>query len=422
MPTPTGPQARPARVRGTAGVTAAGAAAMIGAGVFAAFAPAAAGAGPWLPVALLLAAAVAYCNATCSARLAARHPEPEGAYVWGRERLGELWGHTAGWSFLVGKAASCAAMALTFASYAAPGWERPVAAAAVATLTVLNMIGLRVTDRAAKVLLAATVAVLAVALAAGAAGGAAEARHLSLSGAWPGSFGLLGAAGMLFFAFTGYSRAAAPDGEVRDPRTTVPRAVALSIGGVLAVYMAVCLAALAVLGPERLADSAAPLVDLVLASGRPGLAPVVAVGAALASLGALLALLPRASRTAAEMAGGGDLPRAPAAARTGRGTPYLAEALLGAAALVLILVADTASAIVFAALGALVYSTIANASALRLGPDENRPPLLIALGGLGGCVVLALSLPLPLVAAGLAVIAAGALVWLLVRALDARGG
>src|SRR5690606_9450996 len=123
----------------------------------------------------------------------------------------------------------------------------------------------------------------------------------------------------------------------------------------------------------------------------------------------------------------GDGRRRRPAPRAGRGAhraghPYLAEALLGAAALVLILVADTASAIVFAALGALVYSTIANASALRLGPDENRPPLLIALGGLGGCVVLALSLPLPLVAAGLAVIAAGALVWLLVRALDARGG
>ncbi|MFW5417942.1 APC family permease [Nocardiopsis sp. CNT-189] len=419
MPTPTGPQARPAQ--GTAGLSAAGAAAMIGAGAFAALAPAAAGAGPWLPVALLLAAAVAYCNATCSARLAARHPEPEGAYVWGRERLGELWGHTAGWSFLVGKAASCAAMALAFASYAAPGWERPAAAAAVAALTALNMLGLRVTDRAAKVLLAATVTVLAVAVAAAAAGGTADPGNLSL-GAWPGSFGLLGAAGMLFFAFTGYSRAAAPEGEVRDPRTAVPRAVALSIGGVLAVYMAVCLAALAVLGPERLAAGAAPLLDLVRASGRPGLAPVVAAGAALACLGGLLALLPRASRTAVEMASAGDLPRALAAVRTGRGAPYLAEPLLGAAALVLVLVADLGAAIVLAALGALVYSTIANASALRLGPEENRPPLLIALGGLGGCVVLALSLPLHLVAAGLAVIAAGALGRLLVRALDARGG
>ncbi|WP_017591785.1 APC family permease [Nocardiopsis potens] len=422
MPTPTGPQARPARARGAAGLGAACAAAMIGAGVFAAFAPAAAGAGPWLPVALLLAAAVAYCNATCSARLAARHPEPEGAYVWGRERLGELWGHTAGWSFLVGKAASGAAMALAFASYVAPGWERPAAAAAVAALTALNMIGVRVTDRAAKVLLAATVTVLAVAVAAAAADGGADLRNLSLSGAWPGSFGLLGAAGMLFFAFTGYSRAAAPEGEVRDPRTTVPRAVALSIGGVLAVYMAVCLAALSVLGPDRLAAGAAPLLDLVRASGRPGLAPVVAAGAALACLGGLLAVLPRASRTAAEMASKGDLPRALAAVRPGKDTPYLAEPLLGAAALLLVLVADLGAAIVLAALGALVYSTIANASALRLGAEENRPPLLIALGGLGGCVVLALSLPLHLVAAGLAVIAAGALGRLLVRTLDARGG
>lgn len=46
------------------------------------------------------------------------------SYVYGRERLGSFWGYLAGWGFLAGKTASCAAMALTVVSYAAPGVGR----------------------------------------------------------------------------------------------------------------------------------------------------------------------------------------------------------------------------------------------------------------------------------------------------------
>ena len=99
---------------------------MIGAGVFSAFAPAAAAAGSGLLIGLALAAVVAYCNAVASAQLAAQYPTSGGTYVYGRERLGEWWGFLAGWGFVIGKTASCAAMALTFAAYAVGGstWEQ----------------------------------------------------------------------------------------------------------------------------------------------------------------------------------------------------------------------------------------------------------------------------------------------------------
>ena len=81
---------------------------------------------------LAIAAVVACCNALSSAWLAARYPQSGGTYVYGRERLGPWWGFAAGWSFCIGKTASCAAMALTVAAYAVPtGWQRPVAAAVV---------------------------------------------------------------------------------------------------------------------------------------------------------------------------------------------------------------------------------------------------------------------------------------------------
>src|SRR6187431_2966913 len=100
---------------------------MIGAGVFAAIGPAAHAAGSGLLIGLGIAAVVAYCNATSSAQLAAVYPESGGTYVYGRERLSPFWGYLAGWGFVVGKTASCAAMALTFGSYAWPDHKRPLA-------------------------------------------------------------------------------------------------------------------------------------------------------------------------------------------------------------------------------------------------------------------------------------------------------
>lgn len=70
---------------------------MLGAGVFAAFGPAANAAGAGLLIGLAIAAVIAYCNATSSARLAAIYPQSGGTYVYGRQRLGAFWGYLAGW-------------------------------------------------------------------------------------------------------------------------------------------------------------------------------------------------------------------------------------------------------------------------------------------------------------------------------------
>ncbi|MFD8849705.1 amino acid permease, partial [Streptomyces sp. NPDC059604] len=134
---------------------------MIGAGVFVAPAPAAGAAGSGLLIGLGLAAVVAYCNATSSARLAARHPESGGTYVYGRERLGDFWGHLAGWGFVIGKTASCAAMSLVVGSYVWPGREHLVAVAAVVALTALNCVGVHRSARLTRVVVAFVLAVLA---------------------------------------------------------------------------------------------------------------------------------------------------------------------------------------------------------------------------------------------------------------------
>ncbi|MGV9303317.1 APC family permease [Nonomuraea sp. NPDC003727] len=405
-----------ARRLGTGDAVVVGLSAMIGAGVFAAFAPAASAAGPLLLLALALAAVVAYCNATSSARLAARHPESGGTYVYGRRRLGPFWGYLAGWGFVVGKTASCAAMALTFGAYVAPGLAVPLAVGAVVALTVLNLLGVQRSAMAARIMVALVLAVLAAVVVAGLTGGKAPSTPWHAVPEAPvAPWEVLQAAGLLFFAFAGYARIATLGEEVRDPERTIPRAVPIALGITLVVYTLVALATLRVLGPARLGTSHAPLVDTVIGAGAGWLAPVVRAGAAVAALGALLALILGVSRTTFAMARERDLPGFLDAVHPVRQVPYRAELAVAAAVIVLVLAVDLRGAIGFSSFGVLVYYAVANAAALTLTRDEGAPPRAVPVVGLALCVVLAVTLPAASVAAGLAVFAAGGLWWVLRR-------
>jgi len=396
---------------------------MIGAGVFAVIGPAARAAGSGLLLGLAVAGLIAWCNATSSAELAAVHPESGGAYVYGRERLGPFWGYLAGWSFVAGKLASCAAMALTVGAYAAPGLARPVALAAVAAVVAAGYRGVAKTAAATRVLVALVLATLAtsvVAMLAGGRPGPAVADLLPPAGAQASLHGLLQAAGLEFFAFAGYARIATLGEEVIDPARTIPRAIPLALGITLVVYATVSTAALLAVGPAALAASPAPLATAVEAGPLAWLAPVVRAGAALASLGVLLSLVAGVSRTAFAMAAAGDLPARLAAVHPRFRVPHRAELAAGALAGTTVAVADVRGAVGFSSVLVLVYYAVANASALTLPPAARRWPRWLAVTGLAGCLVVAASLPAGSLGAGAAVLAAGAAIWL-VRTGLARG-
>ncbi|GAA1225094.1 amino acid permease [Prauserella halophila] len=403
---------RLARRLGTPQAVLVGLSAMIGAGVYTAFAPAAAAAGGALPVALLLAAVVAYCNATSSARLAARYPESGGTYVYGRERLGPFWGHLAGWGFVVGKTASCAAMALTVVAYAAPGlgqpWRGLLAVAVVAAITTLDYHGVHRSTRAAAVLVTVSLLALATAVLATLTAGDPQVSRLDPT-AGAGPPGVLEAAGLLFFAFAGYARVATLGEEVRDPARTIPRAVAWALGLVLAVYALVALALLTTLGPAGIAAAEDPVAEAVAATGLTGLVPVVRVGAVLAALGALLALVLGVSRTVLAMARDRHLPHGLAVVHPRFGVPHRAAVAVGIVVAILAATVDLREAIGFSSLAVLVYYAIANASACTLGRR------LVPVAGLAGCLLLAANLPAVSVLSGLGVLALGALAYALTR-------
>jgi APA family basic amino acid/polyamine antiporter len=382
---------------------------MIGAGIFASFTPAAQAAGTGLLAGLGIAAVVAYCNATSSARLAAIYPSSGGTYVYGRERLGPFWGYLAGWAFVVGKTASCAAMALTVGAYVWPARAHVIAVVAVVVLTAVNYTGVRKAAWLTRVIVAVVLAVLAAVVVVCFAGGPTVSAG---PGPGVGFVGVVRAAALLFFAFAGYARIATLGEEVRDPARTIPRAIPLALGSTLVVYAAVAVAVLRTSGPARLARSTAPLADAVRAAGLSGLAPLVTVGAAVAALGSLLALTLGVSRTTLAMARDHHLPVALAAVHPRFEVPHRAQVAVGAVVAVVAAVVDLRAVIGFSSFGVLVYYAIANASAWTLSADRRR---IVSVIGLAGCLLLAFLLPVWSVIVGAAVLAAGIVLYLVRR-------
>jgi basic amino acid/polyamine antiporter, APA family len=381
---------------------------MVGAGIFVALGPAAAAAGTGLLAGLALAAVVAYCNATSSARLAARYPQSGGTYVYGRERLGPFWGYTAGWSFVVGKTASCAAMALTVGVYAWPAHAHAVAVVAVLALTLINVVGVQRSALLTRVIVAVVLAVLAAVVVVVLGGGDPDPTRLAF-GNDVSVGGVLQAAGLLFFAFAGYARIATLGEEVLEPARTIPRAIRISLALALLIYAAVAVTVLAELGSTTLASATAPLADAVAAAGHPGFAPVVRAGATVAAVGSLLALILGVSRTTLAMARDRYLPHGLAAVHPRFGSPHVAEIAVGVVVAVVAAMVDVRGAIGFSSFAVLLYYAIANAAAMTLRGK------LIPVLGFAGCVVLAFALPATSVLAGAAVVVVGAAAYALHR-------
>ncbi|WP_347976032.1 amino acid permease [Microbacterium sp. ProA8] len=381
---------------------------MIGAGVFAVWAPAADAAGTGLLIGLAIAAVVAFGNATSSAQLAAAYPTSGGTYAYGRAELGPWWGYIAGWGFVVGKIASCAAMALTFAAYAAPsGWERPVAVAAVVVLTAVNGFGVTRTAGAARVIVVVSLGALAAAITA-AFSASATPEWLTAETVWAGGgYGILQSAGLLFFAFAGYARIATMGEEVRDPRRVIPRAIVIAFLVALAVYAVVAVAVLSALGPAGVAASTEPVAEAAVRSGWEWIGTVVRVGAAAASLGALLALIAGVSRTTFAMSREADLPRFLDRVHPRTRVPLRAEIAVGAVVVVLVALIDLRGAIGFSSFGVLLYYFVANVAALRQRGEARRYPVALQIVGAIGCLVLAVTLPWQSVVGGVVVVAAG---------------
>jgi APA family basic amino acid/polyamine antiporter len=392
--------------------------AIVGAGIFVVTGVAAGIAGPALLLGLVLAGIAATANALSSAQLAAEYPQSGGTYEYGYRVLTPWAGFVAGWMFLASKISAAGTVALGLAGYLAalvPGLPpRAVAVGAILVFTVLNYFGVRRSSRANLAIVAVSLGSLLLFVVLGA--GAVRAENLTPF-APQGWRGVMEAGAILFFAYTGYARVATLGEEVREPRTTIPRAVLITIVGAIVLYFAVAIVAVGAAGAGPLAATAAPLRVAAERTGLPWLATVVSLGGVTAMLGVILSQVLGLSRMVFAMSRRGDLPRFLEHVHPVHGAPDRAVLVVGAVAAVVAATGTLGTVAAAAAFTILVYYGIANLAALRMPRDAKLYPDVVPVVGLVACGVLALSLAPVTIATGAAVLAAGlATRWVVRRA------
>jgi amino acid transporter len=217
---------------------------------------------------------ISLCGALVYAELAARHPHTGGEYVFLSEGMGRGVAFLFAWSRMtVIQTGAIAAVAFVFGDYASEIFRLGEhssaiwAAAAVALLTVLNLVGTLQSKALQKLMESALITGLIVfSIAAIRIGGStAPAPKASPSG----SFGFA----MIFvlLAYGGWNEAAYLAGEVRDARRNMLRILVWGVVAVTALYLLVNIGYLAVLGHAGVRESKAVAADVMRAlAGEQG--------------------------------------------------------------------------------------------------------------------------------------------------------
>jgi basic amino acid/polyamine antiporter, APA family len=393
--------------------------AIIGAGIFVVTGVAAGIAGPAFLVGLFVAGIAATCNALSSAQLAAEYPQSGGTYEYGYRVLNPWAGFAAGWMFLASKIAAAGTVALGLAGYLdalIPGIQpRVIAVGAIVLFTLLNYFGVKRSSQANLLIVAVSLGALLTFVVAGLSPGAFQAANLQPF-APTGWRGILESGAILFFAYSGYARVATLGEEVRDPKRTIPRAILITILGAVLLYFAVAITAVGAAGAPGMAETAAPLQVAAEAFGLPWVPIVVSVGGVTAMLGVILSQLLGLSRMAFAMSRRGDLPAFLEQVHPRYAVPGRAVLVIGAVAAVVAATGTLRGVASAAAFTILLYYAIANVAAMRMPQQAKLYSDSVPWIGVVSCIVLAFSLQLPVILTGLAVLAAGAVVRLAVRA------
>ena len=388
--------------------------AVVGAGVYVVIGLAAGIAGPAILIALLIAGSVAAANALSSAQLAARFPQSGGTYEYGYQVLNPWLGYIAGWMFLASKIAAAGTVAIGLGSYielVSPGLEtRWIAAGAILFFTALNYFGLRKSSTLNLAIVAVSTGALILLVAMGLPRVDTANYSPFLPFGWKS---VLEASALLFFAYTGYARIATLGEEVRDPALTIPRAIIITIGGAIILYIAVGATAVGLSGAERISATGAPLAVVSNDAGPPWLRLVVLAGALAAMLGVILSQILGLSRMAFAMARRGDLPSALGRVHSRYEVPSTAVVAVGVVAAAVAATGALATVASAAAFTILIYYSITNMAALRQPSEDRRYHPVVPLFGLAGCAVLAISLPPRVMLIGSGVLLAGVLLRLI---------
>lgn len=288
---------------------------IIGAGIFVMAGSAIDAAGPAALVAFGVTAVLAITVGLNTAELSSRFPSLQGGvYSFARATMGDTMGFLVGWFRLVAYAVSGAAVALGFSSYLVgiglPSVVYyPAAAALILALTAVEARGIRLASEMEVGLVIVKIVGIAVFLAA----------VLFLAGFSQGNFvplfptgavGVLVAANIAFFAYSGFNTIATLTPDVEDGEKTVPRAIIASIAISTVLYVLVVFALLLALNWTAYGAAPDPLsVALKSLKAPAGVSLAVSVAALAATFAVTLSMIIAGARTAKQMGEDALLPR-----------------------------------------------------------------------------------------------------------------
>jgi APA family basic amino acid/polyamine antiporter len=362
--------------------------AIIGGGIFVVTGIVAGLAGSALLVSMVVAAVIAFFTALSFAELAAWQPVEGSVYEYARQMISPFSGFLAGWMWIISNTFTGAAVSLGFAYYLTAAFpDLPAKAVAVViclAFTALNFFGARKSARLNTFLVSAKLLILLFFV----VFGALNVKTANFTPFEPFDQGVLYGAYFIFFAYTGFGRAAVVAEEVKDAKRNVPRALLLSLAVSTIIYVLVGLVAVGLVGSSSLAGSNSPLAEAINATGNPIAVQVVAIGGLLATASVLLTAILGVSRMAYSMARRKDLPAVLAKLNPKFCTPSYSIWAVGFFMVLLVLFFDLTGVVSVSTFGALFYYAFTNAAALKLKTDKRRYNRLVPIVGLGTCVLL----------------------------------
>ena len=367
--------------------------AIIGGGIFVVTGIVAGYAGSALIISMIIAGIIAFITALSFAKLTTWQPVEGSVYEYGRQLVSPYAGFLAGWMWIVANTFTGAAVSLGFANYltsAFPSLQAAIPIAfgvAVSTgsviaailcicFTGLNLVGAKESASVNNVLVAIKLGILGFFVLFGVfyvnSGNFLPFEPLT-SGVLYGSF-------FIFFAYGGFARVAVVAEEVKDAKRNVPKAMLLSLGISMVIYILVGLVAVGLLGPVGLNASDSPLTSAIGVSGSPIAMQVVSFGGLVATASVLLTAILGVSRMAFSMARGKDLPSALARLHSRFLTPYWAILATGAVMAVLVLFVNLTGVVAISTFALLFNYSITNISAYKLKTDRSWRRFMPLLG------------------------------------------
>ncbi|MEU2349103.1 amino acid permease [Modestobacter sp. NPDC049651] len=366
-------------------------------------------AGPAVVISFAIAGVVALLAALCYAELASAVPTAGSAYSYAYATTGELLAWIIGWDLFLEFALGAAVVARGWSAYLGNLLDLPTslfgedagfnlgAVSIVVVLTVIAVLGIRESARVAGVLVIVKVAICVFVIVAGAwyvrganltpfipaSQGAQDASGLkqtliqAVAGIDPTTFGIGGvltAAAVVFFSYTGFEAVANLSEETRKPSRDLPLGLLGTLGLATALYIGVSLVVVGMVHYDKI-DEGAPIADAFDQVGLGWGSTLVSIAAVAGLTSVILVDLVTVSRIGFAMGRDGLLPQSIAKVHPRTGTPvrmtllYAAVVLVMAALVKLDVLADLVS---IGTLFAFVLVSIAVPVLRHTRPDMPR--------------------------------------------------